>query len=155
MIVGNITKPSKSKVLRGMTQSCGCLQKEHRKNWGISHGLNNGEAAFNELYQQYMVSAKRRKYEFDLSKEDFKNIITKPCIYCGTSLSQEKRGNGGHGGFKYTGIDRYDNTKGYTLDNSVPCCKKCNRMKSDMSIEEFENMLKKIILNKNMWKRTA
>lgn len=37
----------------------------------------------------------------------------------------------------YNGIDRVDNTKGYTLDNCVTCCINCNRAKMDRSLEEF------------------
>lgn len=31
----------------------------------------------------------------------------------------------------YNGIDRLDNTKGYTPENSVACCKHCNSLKGD------------------------
>lgn len=40
------------------------------------------------------------------------NIITKPCIYCGSD--------------KRVGCDRIDNDKGHTKDNVVPCCYDCN-----------------------------
>lgn len=42
------------------------------------------------------------------------------------------------------GIDRIDSTKGYSADNCVPCCSKCNRMKLDHSIEDFKNHISKI-----------
>jgi hypothetical protein len=35
------------------------------------------------------------------------------------------------------GIDRKDNTKGYVLENSLPCCYLCNRAKGDKPYEEF------------------
>ena len=94
---GNKCTVSKEKVLRGHTKSCGCLQKEIRKQWGVSNKKEYGEAAFNECYGQYRVSAKRRGYEFSLIKEEFKNIITKPCIYCGSLLTQEKRAKANNG----------------------------------------------------------
>ena len=47
------------------------------------------------------------------------------------------------GEYVYNGLYRYDNLLGYTIDNVVPCCGKCNRMKMDLSIEElFEHMRK-------------
>lgn len=42
---------------------------------------------------------------------------------------------------KYTvpcsGLDRVDNDKGYTVENSVACCTRCNTMKSTYCLEEF------------------
>jgi hypothetical protein len=43
-----------------------------------------------------------------------------------------------------------DNTKGYTKENCVPCCKICNRLKSDLTKEEFEEYQKRVKeFNKN------
>jgi hypothetical protein len=38
---------------------------------------------------------------------------------------------------KINGIDRADNALGYTVENSVSCCKICNIAKRDLTIEEF------------------
>ncbi len=152
---GNIATVCQSKVKRGLTKSCGCLRKEFRVKWVKSHTLDYEISAFNECYSQYQSSAKRRNYSFELTKEEFKHIITQPCIYCGDNLGNMKTNKVGNGNFKYTGIDRYDNEGGYTLENSVPCCSVCNRIKTNMSITELENQLQKIIDNKDMWKRTA
>jgi hypothetical protein len=35
------------------------------------------------------------------------------------------------------GIDRVDNTKGYSVDNCVPCCRRCNVAKADMTPDQF------------------
>ena len=152
---GNTTNVYKHKVLRGTTKSCGCLQKETRLNLGEKKKKEYGEAAFNECFLSYERCAKKRGYSFELTKEQFKQIIIQPCIYCGSSLTQEKRAKGNNGTFKYTGIDRYNNNIGYTFKNSVPCCSKCNRIKTDMDIEELEKHLKLIISRIDMWKRTA
>lgn len=42
-----------------------------------------------------------------------------------------------NGAYTYNGIDRVDNNKGYTITNSVPCCKDCNFAKRDMTHDEF------------------
>jgi hypothetical protein len=42
-----------------------------------------------------------------------------------------------NGVYVYSGLDRVDNTVGYTLDNVVPACKACNHAKVDMSYAEF------------------
>ena len=36
------------------------------------------------------------------------------------------------------------NKKGYIIENCVPCCKRCNWMKSDMNKEEFISHIKDI-----------
>ncbi len=152
---GNITFVEKSKVKNGTTQSCGCLQTETRKNLGNKTKKENGEAAFNECYNSYKKSAKKRGYEFNLTKTEFAEIIVMPCVYCGESLTQEKKKRSAFGSFRYTGIDRYDNTKGYVSGNCVPCCKVCNRLKSDMTIDEMESRLSRVLARRHVWKRTA
>ena len=152
---GSTTVVEKSHVKSGQVKSCGCMQLEMRRGFGDRIKKTSGEAAFNETYGQYKKSARMRGYAFELSKEQFREIITQPCIYCGETLTQEKTKRDANGTFKYTGIDRYDNTKGYTLDNAVPCCCKCNRIKTNMSIEELEKRLTMILEHKDFWKRTA
>ena len=152
---GNICTIEKSKVLRGATKSCGCLAKEIRSHLGERLKKPVGEAAKNEIFAQYKKSAKNRGYDFNLTMAEFESIITKPCIYCGATKTIHRTRKGENGGFAYTGIDRYDNTKGYTLKNCVPCCSICNRMKTNLSINKFEEQITKILNNKNMWRRTA
>lgn len=152
---GNIKEIRKEKILRGDTKSCGCIQYEMRHKLGLKNKKQYSEAAFNECYRTYERGAIHRGYLFKLTKEQFKNIIVQPCIYCGNTLTQEMRNRFNNGTFKYTGIDRYDNTKGYTIDNCVPCCNVCNRMKSNLSISEFEKRLITIVNRKQIWRRTA
>lgn len=40
------------------------------------------------------------------------------------------------------GIDRLDNSKGYTLGNTVSCCKGHNTMKSSLSTNEFLELIR-------------
>lgn len=82
-------------------------------------------------------SAKTRNYEFALSTENFENIVNKPCKYCGEDN-------------KRMGIDRIDNTKGYTLENSAPCCTNCNMMKKALTVESFLSHIKKIQTYQNL-----
>ena len=42
-----------------------------------------------------------------------------------------------HPDFRYTGIDRVDNARGYEKDNVVPCCETCNTAKRTMSVDEL------------------
>lgn len=152
---GNETTVEKSHLKAGRTTSCGCVQKEMRKGLGKRFRKPEGESAFNELFGSYKRSAKHRGYPFELTKEEFKEIITQPCIYCGEVLTQEYGKNSPTfaSTFKYTGIDRYDNTKGYVKGNCVPCCKVCNRIKTNMPIEDMTHKLEQILSRRHIWGR--
>lgn len=150
---GKIAIKEKSKVVRGDTKSCGHLQKQMRQHLGDLKKLPYGEATANETYENYKKNAIKRKYEFKLSKEEFKNIVVKPCFYCGNQYTQEKRDKQNNGSFKYTGIDRYDNKKGYIQGNCVPCCKTCNMMKGTMTPSEFKEKMETILKSK-YWEKT-
>lgn len=152
---GNTTDVEKSKVIHGITKSCGCIQKEMRKNLGKINILPKYQASINEVFNVYKHSAMKRGFIFELRKDEFVDIVTKECIYCGDKLTNEHNKPFNNGNFLYTGIDRYDNEKGYIKSNCVPCCSVCNRMKTNMGVQEFKNRIIKIIQNVDIWERTA
>lgn len=86
-------------------------------------------------------SARHRKYEWQLTNLQAAEILVKDCVYCGQQsshlidLTSEN---------PYNGIDRQDNALGYTLANSVPCCRHCNRAKMEMNLDEFKKWITKI-----------
>lgn len=102
------------------------------------------------IFIEYKTNAQSRKHPFDLTFEEFNELISKPCAYCGEEPSTK---NGGHlesrkridqPDLYTTGIDRIDSSKGYTKDNCVPCCKMCNLMKNTYSVEQFLSHVRKI-----------
>ena len=58
-----------------------------------------------------------------------------------------KKINGGIEGIIINGIDRINNDIGYTIENSLTCCKICNYAKNTMSMREFIAWLEKIVSN--------
>jgi hypothetical protein len=75
--------------------------------------------ALNTYYNEYMRSAKKRNEKpFELSFDEFAELVNGPCEYCDHKVHNE-----------VNGIDRVDNEIGYILSNCVSCCKTCNRMK--------------------------
>ena len=72
------------------------------------------------------ISAERRGYSWQLNTGQATIFYTQPCHYCGEIP------NG-----KLNGIDRQDNSRGYIVENCVPCCPTCNYAKYQMSPEEF------------------
>ena len=88
------------------------------------------------LLRRYKNGAKIRNLEFSLTDEEFFTIIRKPCVYCGKfRCTRNEHTREVHTIFN--GIDRIDNLKGYTLENSSPCCSYCNQAKSNRNSEEF------------------
>lgn len=45
----------------------------------------------------------------------------------------------------YNGLDRRDNAQGYTLENTVPCCKFCNFAKNVYSEEDFIGWINRLV----------
>lgn len=95
-------------------------------------------ASLSVRLKNYKRNAKNRKLDFILSKEEFQNISSQTCFYCGEFGSTSPTGE------RYNGIDRIDSSLGYTLDNIVPCCSTCNRMKMDISQDDFLKQVYKI-----------
>lgn len=79
----------------------------------------------------YKQSAKTRSILFNITFKQFITLWQKPCYYCKSSIET-------------IGLDRIDNDKGYELDNIIPCCKICNRMKHTMDQIDFINHCAKI-----------
>lgn len=123
------------------TKSCGCFQKEIIRNAVI---LPQGIASLNKLYSTYENNAKKRNLVFNISIKDFKNTSSQKCFYCNVEPYQIMKNKNLNGDYVYNGIDRVDNSKGYTLDNIVPCCGLCNRAKSSMKKEEFLSWIERV-----------
>lgn len=125
-------------VRRGDVKSCGCLRREGAY---IAHNKKPvGESSFNALYHKYKRQAEKRGYAFALEKELFRDLTKRDCFYCGSPpaavVSATSKG-GTNGRYTYTGVDRIDNSIGYTPENVVPCCSTCNRAKHTSPREEF------------------
>jgi hypothetical protein len=78
-------------------------------------------------------SAKARGINVNLSLNKYQNLINLGCMYCGINLKDEK-------GYC---LDRLDSRQGYNITNVVPCCKICNRAKSDMDVNDFISWVKR------------
>ena len=127
----------------GRHQSCGCLVKERMR----ARTLPNFQSLKNDIYRNYKTSAKRRKYEFLLTQEEFDRLTQENCYYCGTKPLMTYTWEGKkkeHEDFRYNGIDRKDNAKGYTVENSVSCCRICNNSKNILTQEEWFEWIKRI-----------
>ena len=132
----------------GRTRSCGCARKAA---WNKHHVVTDpNQQAANALFIRYKHTARRRKLVFELTKNEFLETVAEPCHYCGekpfavVTVRTGHGANGPIGKFVYTGLDRLDNSKGYTKSNIVPACKVCNTAKNTMSIHSFTAWVLKV-----------
>ncbi len=131
---GEIKFVSGSHLRRHYTQSCGCLRRELDDLKKLPLGI----AERNAKILLCKKSAKKRGKVYDLSNEEYIEITSSNCIYCNTApVFYAKTNERSNGAFFGNGIDRLDNSLGYTRDNSVPCCFQCNKAKGSMTVEEF------------------
>lgn len=88
-------------------------------------------------YSYLKSVAKRRKIPMLLSYEQFNAIIKEKCFFCNVQTLQIESGGG---------LDRIDSSKGYEVGNVLSCCKTCNVIKSNHSVNYLYNHLT-IMLN--------
>ena len=131
---------------KGKVKSCRCYHRD-------IVSLPEGVAASNELFLMYKQSAKKMKREFNIPRELFDKLITSDCYYCGKPPYQVFRKPNERvyrrDSIVHCGLDRFDNNRGYDVDNVVSCCWICNRAKNNLSGEEF---IKASINIANKWK---
>lgn len=77
----------------------------------------------------------RNQHKFELSDQRAFHLFQQHCFYCGIEPSNLKKTKAGS--VKYNGIDRIDSSKGYTPENVVTCCRRCNVAKNDQTLSEF------------------
>lgn len=127
-------------VSRGRLLTCGSCQLKYELRGSGRSRKNKTDTAKRQVYAAYVRSAITRGIKWELIPEQFIKITQKNCTYCGTIPSN----NWKRMGYMYNGVDRIDNTEGYTLDNCIPCCTMCNKMKMDHNLFDFLSKVSKI-----------
>lgn len=85
--------------------------------------LETGERKLRQRESAYRCRAIQRGYEWCLDRATFRKLLSSVCHYCGTAPAG--------------GIDRKNNSLGYTQSNSVACCADCNYAKLNKTEAEF------------------
>lgn len=130
------------KRVYSVERSCGCLVKALHKSaaWHIKSRKEG--TAFRRCLDQYKANARRRGLSWELTEQEFRELTQSPCHYTGELPSTVTKSKCEE--YKHNGIDRRDNTQGYTRDNCVPCCAVVNQMKADITLERFVELCKKV-----------
>jgi hypothetical protein len=95
-----------------------------------------------ELIARWKSGAKKRNKSWQLTDAQAAWLSKQPCFYCGKEPFQLH--NKTHA---YMGIDRIDNTKGYQVDNVVPCCKNCNFAKLNRTLNQVKDWVTAVYLH--------
>lgn len=139
---GNETIVRGDQLRTGNTQSCGCTAKEKLIAFNHTRKNDTQKQGLRDLMYKYKDRAKKRGLKWDISDMKTLELFKQECFYCNSKPYLRTR----RGDEKYlsNGIDRQDNSKGYTLENTVSCCKRCNQAKNDMPLGEFYRWLSNI-----------
>lgn len=131
-------------IVHGHVKSCGKCQRE---NYWADKRLTGVENPSKLVYRNYRYKAHKRGFEFNVTYEEFMSLVQAPCIYCGgTKTSYFNPVTKHDEKFLYTGIDRINSSIGYITENIQPCCKICNRAKSDMDEQMFLKWIEKVFI---------
>lgn len=147
---GNKTTRTTSGLINAKsTPSCGCLGNPKNRKYTTA-----AEASVAAFQRRYQYDAKKRNLEWSLTPDEFECIIVQDCHYCGQQPAQKqnvykKYGRSGTSWIDeadtyVNGIDRTDNTKGYTKINCVPCCSQCNYAKRSTHKNDFLNWIDRV-----------
>lgn len=133
---------------RSECRKCEALwQKQYRQN--NPEKLRAWESKRRQVPKRRFETAKRnavtREINWELSYEDFLQLIDQDCYYC-SFLIGEKVTTG-------SGLDRIDNSKGYELSNVVPCCGSCNIIRNALLSPEELKIAIQAILNYRQQKK--
>lgn len=147
---GNTSVVRGTTLISNKSSKCGTCAKSEN---GKKNRKEDSIVAVNNLFRNYKNNAKRRDYKFNLSKEEFYQLTSQDCFYCGIRPSNvftgfARKNEAEHSPFMYSGIDRVDNTQGYHKGNCVPCCATCNYAKSNMQQEQFLDWIKSVYMHR-------
>jgi hypothetical protein len=114
-----------------------------------------GDPRINSRLCTYRYEARKKKLPFELTREQFSDLVVRPCYYCAQPPANHQK-QWETERFKhqrrYSGIDRIDSTKGYLLDNVVPCCFTCNSAKGALTLDEFCAWLERLARHNTLQK---
>ena len=101
------------------------------------------EQTLNIKYNRCIKTARTKEILFELTLEQYSELINQECYYCGLESSYTIEDV--NEDLYKNGIDRKDSKIGYLYDNCVGCCQMCNYMKHSLSVNIFLKRIEHII----------
>lgn len=119
------------------------LEKSRRRGREAARAFLNSHPSTRSFYS-VKGGAQRRGVKFLLSREDFKQWWLEQdaqCHYCGLNAAGNKAYQG-----RRLSVDRKNNSEGYSLDNIVLACDRCNISKGSVfSYSEWKEIAQKYL----------
>lgn len=140
----------------GKSKSCGCLKKEFIEKNKFKRNMDRENAMLKIQYSHIKRRNISKGFIDILSFDDFCRLSRMKCYYCNAEYSRviedryremKEKGKISDTILKINGLDRVDSSKGYTIDNVVPCCVTCNTAKNKMTQKEFKEWIKTVYEN--------
>lgn len=141
---GNFVYKKGGTLIANRTNSCGCKYSETLSKVRVK---DSHKRIAKSIMKGYMYNARNRNLEFDITLDEFSQLLDNPCHYCGRIRATYF--NDGDmvfpiTDFYYNGVDRVDNARGYIKGNYVACCKTCNISKRDMTVSDWTAWIKRV-----------
>lgn len=114
------------------------------------------DAAYKLLYDSCKNSAKFRGLAFELTEQQHASLVVLPCTHCGTPperynpylcahYSRVSESRKAEAWIVKNGLDRVDNSFGYSMENCVPSCSQCNYGRQDYSVKEYYEHCERVV----------
>lgn len=137
---GNTTIVSRSHLISGATKSCGCWQRD--KNW------TGHEEISGSYWGHTQTRARLADIEHTVTIEDAWQVFVdqdRKCALSGVTLTFCRKFNDEGKDKQTASLDRIDSSKGYTFGNVQWLHKTVNKMKLNMTDEEFVEWCRRIV----------
>ena len=108
-----------------------------KKNWDKWYQMNKTRSP-KRRFTEAKHSAKKRKIEWNLTLEEYTELIATPCYYCNNRLCEPVK--------RSVGLDRLDSNKGYEISNVVSCGYMCNCIKHMFLTPEEMKLVAKTLI---------
>lgn len=116
------------RYLLGRKRRCRECETVYRRTWRKNNPVKNA-------FYMLRSTAKLQDLECTISSSSFCVLVNQPCSYCQIVYNPMR-----HAGSYW--LDRIDNQQGYTLDNVLPACGVCNRLRnSEFTVQETKIMV--------------
>ena len=129
-------------LVSGRSKQCRVCADRARRNQP-EYTTGSEKSYLLKALKAYQRGARKFKRVWELTDEEAFRHFTSPCFYCGLSATpgavakSSRLSRSAVADVDYIGIDRVDSRKGYTLSNTLPCCKICNQAKNSLTLDQF------------------
>lgn len=131
----------------GLTTRCkSCVDESRRGKPLFANRIDPRQRTINDQWNVFRKAARKKGDNF-ITKDEWLDLSQRVCVYCGVAPSNCRKAAVPYAeDFWYNGIDRIDSSKGYVVENVQPACWVCNRMKGNMSHDDFLAHIRRIVL---------